>query len=103
MDNGAKMTICFTGKMPASVEVETGASLAAAAELASIAHGQTCRKHGRCGFCMVEIESGIENLTPPDEAELRALRILKASPAHRLACQAKASGDVVCRFTAVSS
>jgi ferredoxin len=52
---------------------------------------------------MVEIESGMENLMPPDEAESRALRILKAGPAHRLACQAKASGDVVCRFTATMS
>jgi ferredoxin len=52
---------------------------------------------------MVEIESGMENLTPPDEAESRALRILKADPSHRLACQAKASGNVVCRFTAAIS
>jgi ferredoxin len=103
MDDGAKIKICFAGNTPVYVEIEAGISLAAAAERASVAHGQTCMKHGRCGFCMVVVESGMENLIPPGEEESRALRILKAESNQRLACQAKANGDVVCRFTVVNS
>jgi ferredoxin len=41
----------------------------------------------------------MENLSAPDERESRLLRILKADPSQRLACQAKAmNGDVACRF-----
>jgi len=92
------MKISFSGGAPIDVEVETGISIAAAAKATAIEQAFPCRGHGRCGTCIVNIESGAENLNPPDEAESRVLRILKASQGQRLACQARAHGDVICRF-----
>ena len=83
------MKIRFTDDEPIEIEVEPGISLAAAAERAGVDHERACRGHGRCGECIVTIEDGIENLNPPDEAESRVLRILKAAPDQRLACQAR--------------
>ncbi|MDR1841308.1 MAG: (2Fe-2S)-binding protein [Holophagales bacterium] len=92
------MKICFTGNAPIDVEVEPGSSIAAAARAASIEQKYPCRGYGRCGTCIVNIESGAENLSQPNESESRVLRILKANSGQRLACQALANDDVVCRF-----
>nr|AGS53636.1 hypothetical protein [uncultured bacterium contig00074] len=98
------MKIIFTGEKPLCAEMKAGASLAEAARSASldsepIGSKHSCRGHGRCGACLVAIEAGMENLSAPDERESRLLRILKAKPSQRLACQAKAmNGDVSCRF-----
>ena len=83
------MKIRFTDGEPVEIEVGPGISLAVAAESAGFEHERACRGHGRCGACIVTIEDGIENLNPPDEAESRVLRILKAAPNQRLACQAR--------------
>jgi adenylate cyclase len=90
------MKIRFASNEP--VEVESGVSLAAAADRSGTDYTHTCRCHGRCGMCIATIENGIENLTPPDEAEARVLRILNAAPNQRLACRALVNGDVECRF-----
>jgi len=87
------MKIRFAGDEPIEIEVEPGVSLAAAASNAGVGHEYACRGHGRCGACIVTIEDGIEKLSPPDEAESRVLRILKAAPDQRLACQAKTSSE----------
>jgi adenylate cyclase len=90
------MKIRFADNEP--VEVEHGISLAAAANSSGTEYTHVCRGHGRCGMCIVTIENGNENLTPPDETETRVLRILNAAPNQRLACRTYASGDVGCRF-----
>jgi len=92
------MKVSFTGDAPVEVEVKPGSSIAAASKAAAIEQKYPCRGKGLCGTCIVNIESGVENLNPPDEAESRVLRILRASPGQRLACQALASDDVACRF-----
>ncbi|MDR2697254.1 MAG: (2Fe-2S)-binding protein [Holophagales bacterium] len=90
------MKIRFADNEP--VEVEPGVSLAAAADIAGAEYTHTCRGHGRCGMCIATIENGIENLTPPNEAEARVLRILNTAPNQRLACRTILNGDVECGF-----
>ncbi|MCL1892644.1 MAG: (2Fe-2S)-binding protein [Holophagaceae bacterium] len=81
-----------------SVELEAGLPLVAGTSIPSSQDKHSCRGHGRCGRCLVEIVAGIENLSLPSEAESRILRILRANPKQRLACQAMISGDVVYRL-----
>lgn len=51
-----------------------------------------CGGCGQCGTCAVEIIEGMENLSPPTEAENR---LLKKKPANfRLACQTLVNGPV---------
>ena len=95
------MKVYFLGDAPFCTEVEAGTPLAAALGGRHLVSGHTCRGHGRCGTCLVSIEAGMENLTPVCEAESRVLRIIKAKPDQRLACQAKAignGGEVTCRL-----
>ncbi|NJL00533.1 MAG: (2Fe-2S)-binding protein [Spirulinaceae cyanobacterium RM2_2_10] len=51
-----------------------------------------CGGYGQCGTCIVEIESGMENLSPRTEAEQRKLR--KYPESYRLACQTLVNGPV---------
>ncbi len=53
----------------------------------------SCIGEGRCGECLVEIESGMENLTPIFEDEVGYV----PRKGIRLACRAKMKGDVVVR------
>ena len=51
-----------------------------------------CGGGGNCGTCIVEIVEGMENLSPPTDAEKR---ILKKKPEnYRLACQTVVNGAV---------
>ncbi|MGC9505601.1 2Fe-2S iron-sulfur cluster-binding protein [Baaleninema sp.] len=51
-----------------------------------------CGGYGQCGTCIVEVVEGMENLSPPTEAEKRKLR--KKPDSYRLACQALVNGPV---------
>lgn len=51
-----------------------------------------CGGYGQCATCLVEIVSGIENLSPKTDFEERKLRKKPAN--YRLACQTLANGDV---------
>lgn len=53
-----------------------------------------CRT-GICGTCLVQIQSGEDTLTPPDEAELEALEIYAPGIKNaRLACQIALTSDI---------
>jgi ferredoxin len=53
-----------------------------------------CRT-GICGTCLVQIKSGHESLTPPDEAEIEALEIYAPGVENaRLACQIALTSDI---------
>ncbi len=54
-----------------------------------------CGGYGQCGTCIVEIISGMENLSPRTEAEERKLR--KKPETYRLACQTLVNGNVEVR------
>ncbi|MEA5536072.1 2Fe-2S iron-sulfur cluster-binding protein [Crocosphaera sp. XPORK-15E] len=51
-----------------------------------------CGGYGQCGTCVVEIVSGMENLSPRTDFEQR---VLKRKPdSYRLACQTMVNGPV---------
>ncbi len=51
-----------------------------------------CGGYGQCGTCIVEIVSGMENLSPKTDFEKRRLR--KKPDTYRLACQTLVNGAV---------
>lgn len=51
-----------------------------------------CGGYGQCGLCIVEVEEGMENLSPRTEVENRKLR--KKPATYRLACQTLVNGSV---------
>ena len=89
-------TVLFKGKTQGEAQIERELSLLSCATKAGAALNHRCGGHARCGTCLVTIESGQEQLSPPGTSEQRILKILKAAPDQRLACQAWAQGDVAC-------
>ncbi|NJK61890.1 MAG: (2Fe-2S)-binding protein [Synechococcaceae cyanobacterium SM2_3_1] len=57
-----------------------------------VAKVMNCGGNGQCGTCVVEIEAGMENLSPRTAAEARHLKRKPAS--YRLACQTLVNGPV---------
>ncbi len=51
-----------------------------------------CGGYGQCGTCVVEITSGMENLSPKTAFEEKVLR--KKPDNYRLACQTMVNGSV---------
>lgn len=51
-----------------------------------------CGGYGQCGTCIVEVVEGMENLSPPTDAEKRKLK--KRPDTYRLACQTLVNGPV---------
>jgi len=56
--------------------------------------GQSCDGVALCGFCRVRILDGIEHLTAFGSEEKKILAALHAGPDERLACCARALGEV---------
>jgi len=51
-----------------------------------------CGGYGQCGTCIVEITSGLENLSPKTDFEQRKLK--KKPDNYRLACQTLVNGPI---------
>lgn len=51
-----------------------------------------CGGYGQCGTCIVEIVSGMENLSPKTDFEARKLK--KKPENYRLACQTLVNGSI---------
>lgn len=51
-----------------------------------------CGGYGQCGTCIVEIEEGMDQLSPRTEVEQRRLK--KKPDTYRLACQTLVNGPV---------
>ena len=81
----AKITNTENGK---SAEVKDGEFIQESAEKVGVPFG--CEE-GICGTCMIDIESGEENLSNLTEPEKDLMRDKK----HRLACQCKIKKDEV--------
>ena len=90
--------VVFKGKHIGEIVLERELPVLAAAAKGEVALNHTCGGHARCGTCLVTVEEGAEHLTPIGAAEARVLKVLKATPAQRLGCQAWAQGDVTCRI-----
>lgn len=59
----------------------------------------SCNGDGICGKCKVEVIAGMENLTPPTEAEQMLKNKFRLDSHTRISCQCKAYGDVSLRTT----
>jgi ferredoxin len=53
---------------------------------------RNCGGYGQCATCIVEVESGMENLSPKTDFEKRKLK--KKPENYRLACQTLVNGSV---------
>ena len=91
-------TIRFDGKKTGSADCEQEISLLAASTKAAVSLPHRCGGHARCGTCLVTIVEGSEHLSETGAAETRVLKVLKAGPDQRLACQAWARGVVSCQY-----
>ena len=80
----------------APIEVPSGATLLAAIQAAGHDWMHACGAKGRCTTCRLQVQSGLENLTPPTDAEVRYRAAGRLLPHERLTCQARLPmGDVV--------
>lgn len=79
--------------MGLSIRVSAGTTLFEAAGMLGISLRSDCGGKGRCGKCVVQVntEDGLASRT---DAETRLLGEKKASAGHRLACQAAIQGPV---------
>ena len=79
----------------ATVEVPAGATLLAALQAAGHDWMHACGAKGRCTTCRLEVLVGLENLSPPTDAELRYRAAGRLLPHERLACQARLPAGLV--------
>ncbi|MEP2670086.1 MAG: 2Fe-2S iron-sulfur cluster-binding protein [Cyclobacteriaceae bacterium] len=56
-----------------------------------------CGAKGRCTTCKMEVVKGVENLNEFTDAEMRYINKGELGLNERLACQAKAYGDIIIR------
>ena len=79
----------------AAVPVPAGATLLAALQTAGHDWMHACGANGRCTTCRVQVLLGLENLSPPTEAESRYRAAGRLLPSERLTCQARLPAGAV--------
>jgi ferredoxin len=77
-----------------ALRVERGTTLLEAARRAGLPLAGACGADGICARCGVRVLSGAEALSPATDAEEHQKRRNRIDPALRLACRARAWGDV---------
>jgi ferredoxin len=83
----ANASIAVTYTDGPTVAATGGMTLLELSRASGVPHASICGGRARCFTCRVKIESGIEDLPPPNRAEALALRVLEAPANMRLACQ----------------
>ncbi|ALW83926.1 hypothetical protein AUC43_01680 [Hymenobacter sedentarius] len=82
----------------AAMEVPAGATLLAALQAAGHDWMHACGAKGRCTTCRLQVRQGMENLSPPSDAELRYRAAGRLLSNERLTCQTRLlAGEVVGR------
>jgi ferredoxin len=76
------------------VEIRKGETLFKAARVNGIPLGSSCRGDCVCGWCKVEIVAGMENLSQPDECEMKLMKNGNYGKHERVACNTRVFGDV---------
>lgn len=77
------------------VEVDDGdQTLLEIAQAAGIPHASACGGRGRCSTCRILVLEHPENLTPPNDIELRLARAKGFQADIRAACQTRVTGPV---------
>ena len=66
-----------------------------------IPHAYACGGRARCSICRISVEEGLEFCSPRSKGERIVAERLNFSPATRLACQTKITGDVNVRLLVV--
>jgi len=89
---GANITVRYADG-PA-VKIHTGTTLLEASLMHNIEHAHVCGGNGRCSTCRVRVLDGTQNLSQPESIEKSLLLKIGAENDVRLACQARAQGDV---------
>lgn len=77
-----------------TVDLLPDATLLESIRAAGISHASICGGRGRCSTCRVRIGDGLEDLSPPDEAEKKVLARVTESPSVRLACQIRPKTNI---------
>ena len=86
-----------------TIRAQKGASLLEAMVAAGLLLRSDCGGRGRCGKCLVRVESAdAGGLSEPDESERRSLGDARMSTGHRLACRAVVYGAVSVQVPAES-
>lgn len=73
----------------AVVEIPAGANLLAALQAAGHDWMHACGAKGRCTTCRLQVQAGLENLSPLTAAELRYRAAGRLLDNERLTCQAQ--------------
>jgi adenylate cyclase len=76
------------------VVVPRGFSILEASRWAGVAHTSICGGRGRCSTCRVLVTAGLDQLHPPNAAELATLAWIGAYRGVRLACQVRPRADL---------
>ena len=76
------------------VRAPRGQTLLETSRSNGVAHTALCGGRGRCTTCRVIVENGLDDLSPPSEAEARTLAAVGAPPNARLACQMRPSAPI---------
>jgi len=76
------------------VEVPIGWSVLEASRAHGIPHLSLCGGRARCSTCRVRVAGDAAGVPPPQEAESRTLRRIRAAPDVRLACQLRPTADI---------
>ena len=76
------------------VEVPIGWSVLEASRAHGVPHLSLCGGRARCSTCRVRVSGDPAGIPPPQEAELRTLRRIRAAPDMRLACQLRPTADI---------
>lgn len=77
------------------ITVPAGATLLAALQAAGHDWMHACGAKGRCTTCRLEVREGLENLSPPTDAELRYRASGRLQADERLTCQARLPAGAV--------
>jgi ferredoxin len=76
------------------VDVPAGTSLMKVCDDKGASVQFSCRA-GSCLSCVINVESGMQNLSAPTDVEKMTLEAFGCTPNQRLACQVTVNGDVV--------
>ncbi len=87
-------TYAITHSNGVTTRALNGVSLLEALNNARIPHAAICGGRARCTTCRVHINSGLAELDPPNELEVKALARINANQEIRLACQLYPRGDL---------
>ena len=84
----------FFAKGHAPVNVAEGDNLMQSLLAAGRPVGSSCGGEGVCTKCLIEIVSGFENLSKPNELEIKLREQHSIDSRYRVSCQTRILGDI---------